>query len=109
VSTGNIITFENMGDIDLGPEILIKRTTAGAVTMKNLSRDGKYFTVSNFANNETVYIDLENKFIQSDMPAIYKNNDFSGEFFLMKRGLNRLEITGDCIVKFRYKFKTLQG
>lgn len=105
-STG--LVFENIGDLELKPEIWIKKIGDGDVAI--LNRDtGELFEFTDLKDNEQIYVDNEEEYIESDLPGIYRYNNFNNVFLNLEVGRNELEVRGACQIQFRYRFKTLQG
>lgn len=59
--------------------------------------------------DETIYIDNENEYIETDLEDTYRYNEFNDNFLKLVRGKNILKISGKCKIKFRYYFRTIQG
>jgi phage-related protein len=109
-SSGTIVTFSNLGDLSISPEVWIKKIGAGNVSIKNLSNSGTTFTFTGLSDSETIYVDNQNQIIQSDiLPTTYRYGNFNNNYMNMTYGNNQLLVTGACIVRFRYQYVYLQG
>jgi phage-related protein len=106
---GSTVTFTNNGDVDLYPEMWITTGASGGISITNITDNNLNFAFDNLANNETIYCDCENQYIESDISMIYRYDQFNDNWLKLKPGVNSLLITGDFALQFRYKFKYLQG
>jgi len=102
-----VIQFINNGDVDCKPMLSLQKVNDGNIAIINLSDGGKEFGLRNLLNNEDLYIDNENEEIVTSIPNTYRYDNQIGEFLNMKRGINNLQIFGDCKLQFRYQFKNL--
>lgn len=109
VVDGTLLKFENHGDVDLQPEIWIKKVGLGDVRIVNENYGNAEFKFTGLADGETVYVDNENEYIDTDLPDTYRYNDFNNGYLNIARGVNNLRVYGNCTLQFRYQFKTLQG
>lgn len=100
-----IIEFTNYGDNSLYPEMWIKQKSDGNVSIKNLSNGGKIFEFVDLTLGEEVYIDNKNHDIETDLSLTYRYDNFNNNYLELLRGVNRLEVTGDCDITFRYRFE----
>lgn len=107
---GTMLEFPNHGDVTLLPELYIYKVGEGSVSIFNNSDGGREFKFTSLVDQETVYIDNENEYIETDLGGIYRYKNFNNNYLqLLPKSINRLNIVGNCQLKFRYKFKTLQG
>lgn len=102
---GTVIEFENNGDFDCEPIVHIEKIGKGNLTIKNLSKDEKDFSFVDLQDKEKIYVDCEHKEIETD-GLIHRYNYFSGGYLKIPRGINQLEIKGDCNIAFEAEFKT---
>lgn len=102
------ITFENLGDTDLYPELWIQKIGAGDISIVNNTNGGQEFKFTNLADQEEVYIDNENSIIITDIVDTYRYDNFNNNYLkLLKYSVNNLTVTGTAILKLRYQFRTL--
>ncbi len=102
--TGNeTITIPNKGHRSFKPEIWIKKTGNGNITINNLSNGDSIFEMKNLKDGEEIYIDCENEIINSSLPDIYRYDDFNNEYLEIVYGNNYLKIDGKMLIKFQYK------
>jgi len=101
-----IIEFANNGDNDLFPEVWIKKVGAGNFTITNLSNGGEVFEFVDLVDGETIYVDNKNRDIETDIPLTYRYDNFNNNYLkITNYSINRLQITGDCELTFRYQFE----
>lgn len=66
--------------------------------------------VTGLLDNETVYTDCTNQFIESDIiPTQYRINNFNNNYLELVFGANNLLVKGQCTLRFRYSYIYLQG
>lgn len=100
--------FVNEGDVILKPELWIKKVGAGAVSIMNQTNGNELFSFSSLIDNETVYIDNEGEYIETDLENTYRYGVFNNTYLRLVRGKNVLQVTGKCQLNFRYQYRTLQ-
>lgn len=101
------IELTNGGDVKLYPEIWINKIGNGDFSIINLTNGDKKFSFKDLYNNETIYVNNERKYIESDVVNEYRFSNFNNTYLELVRGVNVLEITGKAKVNFRYQFKLL--
>uniref|UniRef100_A0AB39C6Z2 Tail protein n=1 Tax=Bacillus phage KoopaTroopa TaxID=3234046 RepID=A0AB39C6Z2_9CAUD len=104
-STPQTITINSDSHFDVYPEISIKKTGAGTVTLEFLDDGGNIFEVRDLTNAEDIYINCEKEIIQTDIIGVYRYDKIVGHFPRLVYGQNRIKITGSCTIQFRYKNK----
>lgn len=102
-STPQTITLNLDSHFDIYPEISIKKTGAGHVTLEFLDDGGNIFEVRDLTNAEDIYINCEKEQIQTDIIGVYRYDKVVGHYPKLKYGQNRVKITGACQIQFRYK------
>lgn len=108
-TNGTSISLNNDGDTDIYPEIWIKKLTGnGDVKIVNMNYGGEDFILTGIIKDETVYIDNENKHIESYTVGVYRYNNFNGNYLKLLRGSNPITVYGDCEIQFRYQTRILQ-
>jgi phage-related protein len=105
---GTLVKFTNNGDVICKPEIFINKIGAGDFRIVNTTNMNSEFKFTSLANNETVYVDNEREYIETDIPLTYRYSNFNNGYLEMVRGVNNLMVYGNAIINFRYQFKTLQ-
>lgn len=105
VSDSSIITINNDGHFDVYPEISIKKNGAGTIVIENLDDGGSIFEVRDLTDQEDIYLNCEKEIIKTDIVGVYRYDKIIGEFPRLVFGTNRMKITGDCTIQFRYKNK----
>ncbi|MEC1786091.1 phage tail domain-containing protein [Schinkia azotoformans] len=107
ITTPTTFEFTNSGDNNLYPEIWVEKVGTGEISIVNLSNGGKDFKFTGLLDQEVIYVDNRPAFhhIESSLPNTYRHDNFSGEFLELTRGVNRLQLTGKCILKFMHQFE----
>jgi phage-related protein len=102
-------TFENNGDLDLYPQMEIKKIGAGDISIKNLSDGNREFLFTGLNDLETLTIYNLERIIETDIVDTFRYDNFNGNYLKLKAySVNTLEITGQCELKFNYRY-TLKG
>jgi phage-related protein len=105
-NTTKTIEFINNGDLDLYPELEIYKIGNGNLSIKNLV-GGQEFKFIDISNGETLYVDCENENIITDKVNTYRFSNFNDNYLKIYRGVNKLQLTGDFDMQFRYQLKFL--
>lgn len=106
ITSPSVIELPNKGDEVLKPELWIEKIGIGDISIKNLSDGGREFLIRNLSDTETVYFDNERRHIETDLPLTYRFDDFNGNYLeLPTYSISRLQVTGACILSFKYQFK----
>ncbi|MBP1932946.1 phage tail domain-containing protein [Ammoniphilus resinae] len=106
---GTELIFTNYGDMPCEPELFIYKVGMGDISIVNQSDGSMEFKFSSLADSETVYVHNENQYIETDLPLTYRYENFNNQYLSLYRGVNRLKVYGNCQLKFRYRFRTIQG
>ena len=106
----NTLTIEvnNHGDIVTYPEIFISKplsTPTQNIVIKNTS-NSKQIDLWDVREGEEIYINMENKFIETNYP-LQRYDDMEGFFWGLEYGINHIQVTGKCKIRFRYQCKYL--
>lgn len=104
-----VIEFYNDGDVVLKPELWIEKIGLGDAKIINITNNSQEFSFTGLIDGETVYVHCEREQIETSLEQTYRYGDFNDNYLELLRGVNVLQIVGDCKVNFRYRFKTLQG
>lgn len=105
--TTTTITLSNLSNIVqyYEPEIEIQMMgTSTDVTLTNHSDGGRVFEFTNLQPGETVYVHNYRKQILSDVPNVFRLNDFNKNWLRLVRGDNTIEVAGECIITVRSQF-----
>lgn len=105
ISVPTTIQFTNDGDTLLKPEIWITKYGAGDFSIKNLTDGNREFKFTGLADQEVVYVDNKDRYIESDIPLTYRYDEFNGNFLFLVKGINSLEVTGSAYLSFRYEYE----
>ena len=107
-SSPSQIIFNNEGDTPIYPEISIVKNGDGDLSIINQTNGGQEFTFVSLVDGENLYVDCENEYIETDLSTTYRYANFNDNYLELVTGVNILNITGDCDIRFRYRFKFLQ-
>lgn len=105
INSPTVITFENLGDNPLLPELWIEKVTDGDLSIQNLSDGGKTLTITGLFNNETVFIDNKERQIRSNLPNRHLFDACNKNYLKFGYGINSLQVSSKCKLKFRYRFE----
>lgn len=107
ITEPTLFEFTNSGDNPLYPEMWIQKIGSGDLSIRNFSNGGQEFKFVNLLDSEVVYIDNRpnHHYIETDLVNTYRYDNFNGNYLKLPRGVNRLEITGACKIKFLYQFE----
>ncbi|TCJ01043.1 phage tail domain-containing protein [Cytobacillus praedii] len=107
-NNGSILEFNNRGDVNCSPLLLLQKIGDGDISIANLSLNGREFKFTSLLDKEELIIDNEKQTIETNVPLTYRYDNFNFNYLVMARGINRLLINGDCKLQFKGRFKTLQ-
>ncbi|MFS0657343.1 phage tail protein [Niallia alba] len=101
------ITFEvlNKGHEDIYPFIYIQKIDFGNVTITNLSKANSVTSFQSLSHNEKLLVNGENHIIESDIPNVYRYDNFNDFYLPLYVGNNRIQVSGKCKIKFQYRYK----
>ncbi|REK76301.1 phage tail domain-containing protein [Paenibacillus paeoniae] len=102
-----VIVLDNKGDTACKPEIWMTTSGAGDFSLINTSNRNKEFKIKQLNNNETVYINNELEYIESDLPMVYRYSNFNDQYMTLPQGKNIFRVKGNAKVQFRYQFKLI--
>lgn len=104
VDNSRVIEIDNLGHFPFKPDIWIQKIGDGNLIINNLSNGNDEFKFTGLKDQEEIYIDCENELIETNLPNTYRYDNFNDNYLSLNYGNNVLKITGDSIVKFRYKY-----
>lgn len=99
-----VIEVENLGNEPTYPYIQLKKLGAGAISIRNVSDEGRTSTFVNLLDGEVIDWWNEDRIIQSSVPNLYRYADFNQVYVRLSYGVNRLEVTGTCEMKWWYRY-----
>lgn len=105
---GSILSISNNGDTLLYPEIWISKVGNGDVSIINQTNGNMEFKFTDLFDNEMVYVDNENQYIESSISDTLRYDNFNNNYLELVYGINNLFVVGNCKLQFRYRFKRLQ-
>lgn len=76
------------------------------ITIVNLTNNNETFQFTNLAVGETIYVNNELKQIIGDA-GMYRLSNFNKKWFRLVQSENEIQVTGKCLLSFRYKFPLL--
>lgn len=103
ITTSKTITLTNDGHFDIHPEISFKKVGAGHVIIESLDDGGNIFEVRDLTDQEDIYIHCGKEIIETDLFGTYRYKNIVGDFPRLVYGANRIKVTGNCEIQFRYK------
>lgn len=98
------IRFVNSGHVSIKPEMMIKKSGNGTLTITNLN-SGDVFEMTDLSDQEELYINCDKEIIVSDLSDTRARNLTNYQFLELSKGVNVLKIEGASSVKFRYRLK----
>jgi hypothetical protein len=102
-----VIVFDNKGDTFCQPEIWITKKGAGDFSLVNISNNNEEFKFTGLNNNETVYVNNEREYIETDLAATYRYLNFNDNYLNLPVGENVFRVNGSARIQFRYQFKLI--
>lgn len=104
-STGyNKIEITNLGDTSMLPFITLQKIIAGDVSISNMSNGGQTMSFTGLSDNETLTIDAVNRQLFTDVPNVYRYDNFNGTYLSLPYGVNHLEVSGRCKLNIEYRY-----
>lgn len=104
-SGGTIIEFYNLGHYSLYPEIWIQKSFGdGDISIFNLTNKNTEFKFSNLKQDEEIYVDCENQYIETSLANTNRYDDFNDNYLELVYGKNVLRVSGEVKLKFRYRY-----
>ena len=103
-SNWKTIEFENSGDFDCFPIVHIEKVGSGNAEIQNASNNTGDFKLTGLEDGEVVSIDCENKEIVSSIGK-FRYDNFSKNYLVFRRGINRLRVRGNFNLTFETEFK----
>ena len=74
-----------------------------AISMVNLSDNSYTFSFTDLSVGEVLEIDNQKRKIESDTVA-NRFDKFNKNWFKLKKGMNNIQVTGKCTIKFNFSF-----
>ncbi|MBD1379229.1 distal tail protein Dit [Metabacillus arenae] len=101
------VIIDNLGDEKICPNIYIEKIGNGDLTIENYAIADNTFKFTGLIDKEIIKIDSENEIIETNIPNTFRYDNFNDNHLVLQTGKNILHITGDCKIKFHYRFKYL--
>ncbi|WP_080845542.1 phage tail domain-containing protein [Cytobacillus gottheilii] len=98
------VEIKNLGHYSLFPEIWINKIGDGDIEIINYSNGGRSTKFTNLKDNENLYMDCINERIETNIPDVFRHDDFNDEVLELPYGRNRLLVKGNANIKFGYRF-----
>jgi phage-related protein len=107
---GTSYVFENLGDVETQPLVIVEIVSGSTFTITNTSDSGKVLSFTGLGVSEVVTIDCENEIIASSLGLDrYDNMTTSSDFFKIPRGFNYMNIKGNVKIQWKYENKYRTG
>ncbi len=106
-SSGTSFIFDNLGDVNLKPEMWITKVGNGDISIVNETNGNKEFKFVGLVDGETIYVSNENEYIRTDVSMIYRYDNFNDGYLSFVVGKNHLIAYGKFKMNLRYRFITL--
>ena len=104
-STGSLmVELGNRGHFPVQPQIWIQKVGNGNISISNISNGNEEFKFTNLLDKEELYIDCKEKIIDTNLPGVYRYDNFNDNFISLPYGKHTLQITGKANVKFQYRY-----
>lgn len=103
-----VFVLRNEGDAACRPELWITKLGEGDFAIRNLSQGNQPFRFTALADRETVYVNNERQYIETDLAVTERYGSFNDAYLELPRGVNLLRLEGDADVRIRYEWKWLQ-
>lgn len=102
------IAIINYGDLPIKPEVIIEKLGAEEeISIRNTSNAGLQMKFVDIEQGEGLYVNCENKFIESNIGDKYRYDNLVGDYLELLPGKNVLTIGGDLKIRFRWRAKLL--
>ncbi|AVM24339.1 phage tail domain-containing protein [Bacillus pumilus] len=102
---GNILTFDNKGDITVPLSMEIQKIGDGNVTITNLSAYRTPFTIDDLKDREILKIDSVKELMESSLNGYECYEQSNESYVFLGEGQNRIKVEGSCLIRFNYRFK----
>ncbi len=104
-----VIYYNNIGDLNIQPEIEIKKIGNGDISLINISNNNELFKFTGLIDGEIVHVDNENQQIINNLTGVsqYRYNNFNDNYLDIPIGINIFKISGNAQIQFRSQFKIL--
>ncbi|MCV3200031.1 phage tail domain-containing protein [Bacillus velezensis] len=108
ISSGTeIVELHNKGDVNIFPSLEILKIGDGDIKIENLSDFSEPFLFSNLKDKELLKINGEKEIIESNLYGNERYDDFNDQYLRLGFGRNRLKVTGNCKLRFSFRYKYL--
>lgn len=105
VKNEKFIEIINDGDRDILPQIFIEKNDDGDITVTNTSRANSIMQFTSLLDGEKISINGENQIIETNLPNVWRYDDFNDFYLPLVKGRNIIQIEGNCLIKFQYRYK----
>jgi len=106
-SLGTFFIFDNLGDVELKPEMWITKIGDGDISIVNITDGNKEFKFVNLVDNEVIYVNNKKEIIKTDISMTYRYDNFNDNYLKFVFGKNNLIAYGDFKMNLRYRFVIL--
>jgi phage-related protein len=100
------LKITNDGDTILYPqEMWITKYGAGDFSISNATDGGREFKFTGLADQEVVYVQNQERFIETSLSNTFRYDNFNGNYLRLVYGINTLTITGAAIIRMKYRYE----
>lgn len=100
-----MIEISNNGDKPILPQLFITKITSGDLTITNYSNKGEQTIFTSLFDSEELQVNGENEIIETNIPNIWRYDNFNDNYLTLNYGKNTLQINGKCKIRFQYRYK----
>jgi len=99
------IEITNLGDTNIFPTLHIHKIGNGRLEIKNRSNGNSLSQINNLLDKELLFINGKEKYIETSISNTYRYKDFNNNYLSLVYGVNKIEIIGNCKLKFEYRYE----
>lgn len=108
ISSGsNNIKIKNIGDLDIPLSLEFKKIGDGDITVENLTAYKEPLKFTSIKHQEVINVDANKELITSSVTGYECYDQVNEQYVFLTRGINRVKITGECCIRFIYRYKYL--
>lgn len=99
-----VIEFLNRGTLDVRPIVEIKKIEDGDLIITNLSNYSDDFIFTGLLDNEFLTVYCAEEDIITNIPNVYRFDNFNDHYLSFSYGKNVLNVQGKCKLRFIYQY-----
>lgn len=104
-----VIFFDNKGDKEIYPEVFIEKIGNGDFSIINTSYGNYETKLVDLINGEQIYLNGNREQVETNLPFVYRYQNFNDNHLKFVQGENVLRIKGNGKIQFRYELKYVHG